>query len=152
MAKLFMVLLLNIWVPLAFSADHIMHNPQGLTWTTGPKSLPPGSQIMVLEGDPAKAGPFTVRLKFPANYKIQPHWHPAIEHVTVMEGQFYMGPGDKYEEKNAQALNTGGFAVMPIKFNHFAFTKEKPATVQLHGIGPWDIIYLDPANDPRKTK
>jgi anti-sigma factor ChrR (cupin superfamily) len=34
------------------------------------------------------------RLKFPANYKVPPHWHPGIEHITVMSGTLNMGMGD----------------------------------------------------------
>jgi hypothetical protein len=37
--------------------------------------------------------PFTIRLKLPADYKIPAHWHPAIEHVTVLSGTFNLGMG-----------------------------------------------------------
>ena len=54
-------------------ADHIMLVPTDLTWKDGPASLPKGVKSTVLEGDPTKAGPFTMQLKLPANYKIPPH-------------------------------------------------------------------------------
>ena len=74
-------------------ADHIMVTPKDLKWSDVP-SLPPGAKIAVIEGPLNEAVPFTVRLKLPANYKVPAHWHPAIEHVTVISGTFNMGTGD----------------------------------------------------------
>ena len=130
------------------AADHIMVVPTDIIWKDGPASLPKGAKSAVVEGDPSKAGPFTMQIQLPANYKISPHWHPAIEHVTVLDGSFYMGTGEVFNESKATKLPVGGFAVMAIGTRHFAFTKEK-ATVQLHGIGPWGINYVNPADDPR---
>jgi len=130
------------------SHDHIMVVPKDLTWKDGPASLPKGVKSAVLEGDPTKEGPFTMRLKLPANYKVPPHWHPAIEHVTVVSGSFYMGLGEVFDEAKGTKLPVGGFAAMQIGTRHFAFTKEE-ATIQLHGIGPWGINYVNPADDPR---
>ncbi len=152
MTKIILAFLLAASTITAIADHHIMKTVDQLEWKEGPKSLPAGSQIAVLEGDPTKKGPFTVRLKFPAGYKIMPHWHPAIEHVTVMEGQFNMGTGDKMDESKAHALPVGGFAVMPMKFRHFAFTTDQPATIQLHGMGPFQINYINPADDPRIKK
>lgn len=127
---------------------HIMLNENKLEWKNGPASLPKGAQFSVVEGDPSKEGPFTMRLKLPANYKITPHWHPAVEHVTVLKGEFYMGAGEKFDMNAATMLSEGGFAVMPIKYVHFAFTKGE-SIIQLHGIGPWGITYVNKADDPR---
>ena len=128
---------------------HILLNKNKLVWKDAPPSLPKGAKITVLEGDMSKEGPFTVRLSLPADYKIYPHWHPAIEHVTVIEGSFYMGSGEQFNETAATKLSAGGFAVMPIKYAHYAFTKGK-AIIQLHGVGPWGITYINEADDPRK--
>jgi len=59
-----------------------------MKWAAGPASLPPGAQVVMLEGNPTKAEPLTMRLRFPAGYRIAPHTHPAIEHVTVLSGTF----------------------------------------------------------------
>ena len=99
---------------------------------------------------PAQRGsPFTFRLKFPANYQIPAHWHPAIEHVTVISGTFNMGTGDKLDRSNTKALSAGSVAIMQPKTNHFGWTKEE-TIVQVHGVGPWAITYVNPADDPRK--
>ena len=130
-------------------SHHVFVTPGDLSWQDGPASLPRGAQFAVIEGDPKKEGLFTMRLKLPANYRIPAHWHPADEHVTVISGIFNMGTGDVLDTTNGTALPAGSFAVMPAQMHHFAWTSE--ATVlQLHGVGPWQINYLNPADDPRK--
>lgn len=149
--KLLLITLLTGWTTLALSAEqHVMKIPGEMEWKEGPKSLPAGAKMAVLSGDPAKKGLFTIRLQFPANYRIMPHWHPTSEHVTVIEGTLNMGAGDKMDETKGHALPPGGYAVMPMKFHHYAFTTDQPAIVQVHAMGPFEITYLDPANDPRK--
>jgi hypothetical protein len=113
-------------------------------------SLPPGAKIAVIEGPPNEAVPFTFRLKFPANYKIPAHSHPAIEHVTVISGGgFNLGMGDKLDMAKTKSLPVGSVAVMQPKTNHFGWTKEE-TIVQVHGVGPWGINYVNPEDDPRK--
>ncbi|MHB1174694.1 MAG: cupin domain-containing protein [Sulfuriferula sp.] len=129
-------------------ATHVMVTPGDLKWAEVP-SIPPGAMIAVIEGPMNEPAPFTVRLKFPANYKLPAHWHPAIEHVTVISGTFNMGTGDKLDTSKTHALPPGAVAIMQPKTNHFAWTKEE-TVVQLHGVGPWGITYVNPADDPRK--
>jgi quercetin dioxygenase-like cupin family protein len=129
-------------------SDHRMMTPEELKWSDVP-SLPPGAKLAVIEGPMNQAVPFTVRLKFPDNYRIPPHFHPAVERVTVLSGTFHMGMGEKFDRKNAQALKPGGFAIMQPKTPHFAWTSGE-TVVQLHGTGPWGVTYLNPADDPRK--
>lgn len=129
--------------------DHIMVKPETVKWMDGPPSVPAGAKFAVIEGDPKIAGLFTMRLWFPAGYKIPAHWHPADEHVTVISGTFLMGLGDKFDSEKLQALPVGSFAVMLTGTKHFAMTKEE-TVVQLHGMGPWGINYVNPDDDPRK--
>jgi mannose-6-phosphate isomerase-like protein (cupin superfamily) len=133
------------------ATSHVMLTPEEVAWKEGPASLPPGAQAAVLDGDPSKPGPFTLRLKTPADYRIPPHWHPADEHVTVLSGRLFMGMGDKLDSTKSKALPPGGFAVMPATSHHYAYTTEE-TILQLHGIGPWGIEYVDPSDDPRKKK
>jgi quercetin dioxygenase-like cupin family protein len=113
--------------------------------------LPPGAQIAVLAGDPGKAAPYTVRLKFPANYVIPAHSHPTDENVAVVSGMFYAGMGDKIDKNAAGALAPGGFANMPAGVNHYAFTKAE-TTILLFGMGPVEFKYVNPNDDPRNKK
>ncbi len=132
-------------------ADHIMVLPGDIKWVDAPPSLPPGAKAAVIEGDPKVAGLFTMRIKLPAIYKIMPHSHPADEHVTVIEGSFYMGVGEKFDKQAAKKIPAGGFAVMNTGTRHYAFTK-KECIIQIHGMGPWAINYVNAADDPRNKK
>ena len=128
---------------------HVMVTPSAVAWGPGPAALPAGAQAAVLEGDPAKAGPFTLRVKLPDGYKIPPHYHPADEHVTVLQGTFVMGVGEKFDQSAGRELTVGSFAMMPMGTRHFAWAKGD-TILQLHGIGPWGVTYVNPSDDPRK--
>ena len=128
--------------------DHVMVTPNDLKWVDVP-SLPPGAKVAVIEGPMDQATPFTIRLKLPADYKIPAHWHPAIEHVMVISGTFNMETGDKLDVTKTKALSAGSVAIMQPKTTHFGWTKEE-TIVQVHGVGPWGITYVNPADDPRK--
>jgi len=132
----------------ARSQDHQMISPVDLKWADVP-SLPPGAKIAVIEGKMSEPQPFTVRLRFPVNYKIPAHWHPAVERVTVLAGTFHMGTGDKFDQTKTMPLAAGSIAIMQPKTTHFAWTREE-TVVQLHGTGPWGITYANEADDPRK--
>ena len=80
-----------------------------LKWVDVP-SLPSGAKLAVIEGPLNEAVPFTFRLRFPADYKIPAHWHPAIEHVTVISGTFNLGDGDKLDPAKTTPLSTGSAA------------------------------------------
>ena len=135
----------------ASERDQLIVNPKEVKWGPAPPSLPPGAQIAVLRGDPGKSGPFVVRLMTPAGYKISPHWHSQDEYLTVISGTLYLGMGDRYEPSTARGLAAGGFHYLPAKAHHFAYSK-KPAVVQINGNGPFDITYINPADDPQKAK
>ena len=62
-----------------------------------------------------------------------------------------MGMGKKFDEKTAMEIPEGGFAVMNAGTLHYAFTK-KESVIQLHGMGPWGINYVNPADDPRNKE
>ena len=122
-----------------------------INWKKGPPSLPAGAEVAVLEGDPAKEGPFTMRLKLPAGYRIPPHTHPKVERVTIIAGKFRLGMGETFKAEDTKVLPAGSFGYWPAGMKHFAWA-EGETIVQLHGTGPWDIVYVDPADDPRAKK
>ena len=132
-------------------ADHAIHTPKQIKWEDGPPSLPPGAKLAVLEGDPAKDGFFTMRIRVPDGYKIPPHTHPKVEHVTVISGTFNFGMGEKFDQAATKEMPAGTFGFWPADMKHFAWARGE-TVVQLHGIGPWSIEYLDPTDDPRRPK
>ena len=136
-------------IPPTYGAEgHTFVTPSDLQWADVP-AFPPGAKIAVIEGPLNEAVPFTVRIKLPADFKVPAHWHPAVEHVTVLSGTFNIGMGDKLDPTKTQPIPAGGVAIMQSKMNHFAWTKEE-TIVQVHGVGPWAVNYVNPADDPRK--
>ena len=127
----------------------IMVQPDDIKWGPGSPSLPPGAKMAVIAGDASKEGPFTVRVKFPADYKIPPHFHPGNETVTVLSGTFYAAMGDTFDAAKAKAMPAGSFVMLPAKNPHFVYIKEE-TVVQVNAVGPWTLTYVNPADDPRK--
>jgi quercetin dioxygenase-like cupin family protein len=131
--------------------DHGFFGPSDIKWVDGPASLASGARMAILEGNPSQAGPFTMRLNLPDGFIIPPHWHPAIEHVTVISGTLNLGMGEKFDKSAGRAFTVGSFAFMPAGMRHFAWATGE-TVVQVHGIGPWQINYVNSADDPRNKK
>jgi hypothetical protein len=129
--------------------DHVLVRPDAVKWGPSPPALPAGAKAAILTGDPSKSGPYVLRVKFPDGYKVPPHWHPTDENVTVLHGTFMMGKGDKFNAGACEALPPGSFVRMPKEMRHFAWAKGE-TIVQVHGIGPFEINYVNAADDPRK--
>ena len=130
-------------------AAHVMLAPAEIKW----RPFPPGgagAKLAVLSGDPEKAGPFVIRIRQPARAKVPPHWHPTDEHVTVVKGTMYFGMGEKFHKHGARGLPVGSYLLLPAKMPHFAWTARKgESIVQVHGMGPFQLIFVNPADDPR---
>jgi hypothetical protein len=127
-------------------------DPDKLEWKAAPPSLPTGQDRVILQGDPSKPGSeYTFRARMPDGYRVPPHWHSVDENVTVLKGTFMMGMGDKFEESAGMPLKVGTFATMPKKVHHFVWTKGE-TIIQVHGIGPYSVNYVNPDDDPRRKK
>jgi quercetin dioxygenase-like cupin family protein len=133
-------------------ARPVMVNLASVPWIDGPESLPKGAQVAVLEGAPPfPAGKtFSLLLKMPKQYTIPPHTHPSTERVTVLQGTLRFGHGVTLDKDTATAVERGGLISIPAGHVHYAFTGDEEAIIALHGLGPWNIFYVDPANDPRQ--
>jgi len=116
----------------------IVRNPQDLTWTL----LPSGVERAVLQGDPSKPGPVTLRLRYPAGYQKGPHYHPRDAFVTVLSGEYFRGYGNRVDESSGIRLTPGTFSVNTGKVTHFEWTT-MPAEIQVHATGPWETVYVD---------
>ena len=128
-----------------------LHVPTAIEWKDGPAALPAGAKMAVLEGDPTKEGPFVVRFQFPDSYHVAPHTHPKTERVTVISGALYLSTGEALDRNSAKKLPAGSFGYWPAGMKHTAWS-EGDTVIQLHGIGPWQINYVNPADDPRNAK
>ena len=130
------------------SAQDAQH-ANDLKWGPVPPSLPPGGQIAGVGGDPGKEGEYVFRAKVPKGYKMAPHIHSSDEHLTVLSGTFHIGMGDTYDESKGTALKAGDYMVVRKGAHHYAWASED-TILQVHGMGPFAISYVNPADDPSK--
>lgn len=143
--KLFVPLLL-----LASQAAPAAAQGKALKWGPAPAVFPAGARMAVVDGDPGKAEMFTVRLEMPNRYHIPMHSHPADEQVTVLKGALLVQPGDT-TKAHRMTLRLG--KVMMVKANEtHAVTARGRTIVQVHGMGPFALNYVNPADDPTKKK
>jgi hypothetical protein len=133
----------------ATASQHTIVTPDQIKWGPAPPALPAGAQMAVLSGDPSKPGSFTIRAKFPDGYAVAPHWHPTDEHLVVIAGTFMLGVGDKADASSAHAMPVGTFAKMPRGVHHYARAKGE-TIIQVYGMGPFVVNYVNPSDDPRK--
>lgn len=129
--------------------EHIMVEADKLVWKDNP-TLPPGAKIAIIEGNPREAGLFAFRLKLPAGYRIPPHEHPVTGHVTVLAGTFHIAVGERFDAASGDAVPSGGYSLMPANTRHYAWT-DGETIIQIHGLGPWGIKYVNATDDPRTT-
>lgn len=141
-----MALLPGIAVAQQSAHPHAFATAKDLKWNDTPAL--PGAKLAVIEGPLNEAKPFMMRIKFPANYKVAPHFHSAIEHVTVISGEFVMGVGERFEQGKGTALKPGDVGIMQPKSPHYAYTT-KATEIQVHGVGPWTLTFVNPKDDPR---
>lgn len=135
--------------PDAAAEPHVAVVPaDAVKWGPAPPSLPPGAQAAVLLGHPSKEGPFVLRLKFPAGFVVPPHRHSKDEMVTVISGRFAITNGEKLDRDALKALPQGSFVHIPAGTPHYAWAAVE-SVVQINGVGPFDVKYVDPKDDPR---
>lgn len=111
----------------------VVVTPTEVRWADYPGR--PGVKLAMIEGDLSKPGPFLMRVKFPANYKLAPHMHPGVEHTTILSGALRMGYGTR-DDGPMETLPAGTVLITPAGTPHFLATIEE-TVVQTHGIGPW---------------
>lgn len=133
----------------AAEQHHAAVSVDAVEWGPAPPSLPPGAQAAALFGSPREAGPFVLRLKFPAGFVVPPHRHSKDELVTVIAGRFGVKSGEKLDPASGAALPAGSFFHLPSGTPHYAWA-DGETIVQINGVGPFDVVYVDPKDDPRK--
>jgi len=134
----------------AQSPSHAMR-PVKPDWNAVGPNLLPGAEIAVLQGDLSKPELFTFRLKMPKGYVVAPHYHGTDLHVTVISGEFSVGMGDTVELAGAPILRVGDFVTVPANQHHFDAARSA-AVVQIHGIGPFLLTYVNPNDDPQRKR
>jgi quercetin dioxygenase-like cupin family protein len=136
----------------ATNKPQLVITPDKLHWGAPPPGTQRGALFALLAGNPLRdGGAFTFRVKLPDGCKIPPHSHPVDENVTVLQGTLLLGKGETFDTKVAQELPAGSFSMMPKGVPHFAQAKGE-TIYQVNGVGPFDMNYVSPTDDPRKKR
>lgn len=141
-------LLATVAVAQTPPAGVVAVTPSEMKWGAQGGLALPGMEQTKLVGDPAKPGPYTVRLKFPAGYKLAPHTHPDSREVTVLSGTWNIGYGDKFDPAKLKALPAGSFYTEPANVAHFIELRE-PVVIQVSGTGPSGRSFVNPADNTK---
>lgn len=130
--------------PDGAESNPLVVRPDDIHW----KGRGDGVRVAVLHGDPSEAGPFILRLEYPPGYRKEPHTHPRDAYVTVLEGTYFRGYGNTFDETTAFELTPGTFSVNPAGVSHYEWTSER-AVLQVQAVGPWSTTYVDARGNPR---
>ena len=122
--------------------------PAEMKWASQGGLAAPGMEQLNLIGNPAKPGPYTLRLKFPKGFRIAPHTHPDSREVTILSGTFATGYGEKFEASNLKFLPPGSFYTEPANVPHY-IEIEDDAVLQVSGMGPSERRFVTPADGPK---
>jgi len=126
--------------------------PADIVWLPGPPTLEPGAQGAVLAGNPSQPGPFTLRVRLPARYRIAPHRHPVDERLTVLSGTLcFAAAGSANVAPDTVCVGPGSFRLMPANVVHSDWAPG-PVEYQIDALGPFDLTYVNPGDDPRTRR
>ena len=117
-----------------------------MKWDAAPPDLPKGAEMAVLHGDPSKKAPSRCASRCPPATRSRRTGTRKDEQLTILSGTFVLHMGDTMEAP-ATTLAAGGFHFLPGKMHHAAEAKGE-TIVQIDGMGPFDIHYLNPADNP----
>jgi hypothetical protein len=115
---------------------------EAIAWVQCPPNLPAGCEMAVLEGDPKQEMFFTVRFRTGREFEMKPHWHPRNERVTILEGKVGVGFGDEIVRDDVTWFGPGDYYVNAKDAHHYVLT-DGPAVLQITGIGPWKVHFLE---------
>ena len=124
--------------------------PEDIDWKPF-AAFPPSVRLAVIVGQPAEAGPYTIRVRVPHGVKMMPHRHPEDRVYTVMSGVFSIGLGDQFDVDKLQAYPPGSVIVLPGNTSHFHWAKSSEYVTQVTAIGPLGLEYINPKDDPRNN-
>lgn len=123
-------------------AAAIQQHEDDLKWGAGPPTLPSGTKVVVLEGNPREAGIFTMRLRVEEGATIVPHTHPRAERVTVLSGKVGVGFGESFDREQLHFFTDGDFYVNPPRVAHYVYFA-RDSEVQITAEGPWEVHYFE---------
>jgi quercetin dioxygenase-like cupin family protein len=116
--------------------------PGDVKWFT-PPYYNDGRQRAQLFGDSSQGGTWIDRVKIPSGGRALAHTHPQDELVTVIEGTWYVGEGERFDAARLKAYPAGSFIVIPAGVPHFVAAKDGSVIVQLSGTGKFGTEYIE---------
>ena len=116
--------------------------PEQVRWFT-PPYYKDGRQRAQLFGDSSQGGAWIDRAKIPAGGRALAHTHPQDELVTVIEGTWYLGEGERFDSAKLKGYPAGSFIVIPAGVPHFVAAKDGAVIVQISGTGEFGTDYLE---------
>lgn len=116
--------------------------PKQVQWFT-PSYYQDGRQRARLLGDSSRGGAWVDRVKILSGGRVLAHTHPNDEVVTVMEGTWYLGEGERFDPAKLKGYPAGSFIVIPAGVPHFLAAKDGAVIVQLSGAGKFGTDYLE---------
>jgi len=128
------------------SREAVQLQPDQLQWRSNPKVH--ALQTAVLLGDPSRPAPYVQRIKFPTNFRVEPHRHPnALRMVTVLSGTLYFAFGETFDESKLRAMPPGSFFTEPAGMAHYSKTGDEEVVLELHAVGPDGAQYVSPVEN-----
>ena len=116
--------------------------PEQVPWFT-PSYYMDGRQRAQMFGNSSQGGAWIDRVKIPSGMRVLAHTHPDTELVTVIEGTWYLGLGEKSDPAKLKGYPAGSFIVIPAGVPHFVATKEGTVIVQTSGNGIFRTDFLE---------
>ena len=78
-----------------------------------------------------------------AGKHVAAHTHPQDELVTVIDGTWYVGVGDRYDPAKLEGYPVGSFVLIPAGLAHFIAAKETAVIVQLSNEESFRTDYVE---------
>jgi quercetin dioxygenase-like cupin family protein len=140
-----LVVLLGLSVAAAAQAQGSSEStaimPNDIVWKA--PAVSPGVETAVTFGDPTKPGPYVMRVKFPAGFKLMPHFHPDEWRTgVVLSGNYYFGLGEQWDESKLKLYPPGTFFSEPKGRPHFVWAKDGEVIVQVTAMGPTGVTSI----------
>jgi len=116
--------------------------PEQVRWFT-PPYYKDKRQRAQMYGDSSQGGGWIDRVKIPAGVRALAHTHPQDELLTVIEGTWYLGEGERFDPAKLKGYPAGSFIVIPAGVPHFVAAKDGGVIVQVSATGKFGTDYLE---------
>ena len=110
-----------------------------------------GRFIQVLYGDPDReGGHYVIRIGNDDGQIVFPHRHPEDEHIVVIQGTWFLGHGEAFNRAALEEMPVGTYGMVAKTMAHFGWSRGE-TIIQVHGIGPFKQLFVDPVTRITQT-